>query len=263
MPKAEFPAWLATAPTPQPARPASRFVTRNLANLAHVLAHFNQSHHVAAARGSAWVSLASLLITVTLTVTCRNIVLLWVLGLAQLLIVLRLPASMIGGLLKATLKSCVFSAIVVLPSLWLLPWLAASWWLAKLALVMFEVQLFRHRVSWQALLVALRQLHVPSLFILTLDITVKYSHVLGQQLQASLEAIWLRSSGQLDHPLQVATNLIGRLYLQSRHSATELYQAMWLRGYTATPAVGRLRLRRQDWPMLLGDLALIGLAVIL
>ncbi|WP_461214544.1 CbiQ family ECF transporter T component [Lacticaseibacillus sp. GG6-2] len=261
MPK--YPDWLATTTTPQPPRRASRFLTRNLANLAHLLAHFNHSHHIAETHGSAWVELLSLLVTVMLTVTCRNAVLLWVLVLVQLVVLLRLPGEMLGGLLLATLRGCIFSAIVVLPSLLFTTWLAAGWWLAKLALVMLEVQLFRHRVSWRALLLALRQLHVPSLFILTLDITVKYSHVLGNSLQSSLEAVWLRSCGQLDHPLQLATNLIGRLYLQSRHNATELYQAMWLRGYTATPEVGTLSLRRQDWPVLAADLVLVGLAVVL
>lgn len=259
----EFPKWLDTPTTPQPPRRASRFLTRNLANLAHLLAHFNHSQHVAETHGSAWVALLSLLVTISLTVTCRNVVLLWVLALAQLVILWRLPGGMLGGLLKATLRGCLFSAIVVLPSLLFTTWLVTGWWLTKLALVMLEVQLFRHRVSWRALLLALRQLHVPSLFVLTLDITVKYSHVLGNSLQSSLEAVWLRSCGQLDHPLQLATNLIGRLYLQSRHNATELYQAMWLRGYTATPEVGKLSLRYQDWPVLVGDVLLVGLAIML
>lgn len=258
----EFPDWLENTPTPQPPRRASRFLTRNLANLAHLLAHFNHSHHIAATHGSAWVELLSLLVTITLTVTCRNAVMLWVLVLMQLVILLRLPGAMLGGLLKATLRGSLFSAVVVLPSLLFTTWLAAGWWLAKLVVVMLEVQLFRHRVSWRALLVALRQLHVPSLFILTLDITVKYSHVLGNSLQSSLEAVWLRSCGQLDHPLNLATSLIGRLYLQSRHNATELYQAMWLRGYTATPVVGTISLRRQDWPVLLADAALVALAIV-
>lgn len=261
MPK--YPEWLDQPQPVVPPHSASRFLSKNLANLAHVLAHFNHSHHVQDSGVSAWVGLVSLLVDLLLIVTCQNIWLFWGLWLVQLIALLRLPGALLGGLLKATLKSLVFGAIVVLPSIWLTSAALAGWWLAKLALVMLTVQLFRHRHSWRAILIGLRQLHVPSLFVLTLDITVKYSHVLGSSLQASLEAVWLRSCGRIEKPLPLAATLLGQLYLQSRHQASALYDAMWLRGYNATPAPGKLAWHRQDWSALGLDLALIALAIVL
>lgn len=260
MPKS-FPDWLTEEQPAQPTQPAGRFLTKNLLNLSHVLAHFNESHHVMATKTSAWVEVITLLVTITVTMVCQNGLLLWLLLLLQLLTLMQLPGALMNGVLHGTLRATLISGIVILPSLLITNWVTALWWLARLALVMLAVQSFRHRVSWRTLLVALRQLHVPSLFILTLDITVKYSHVLGSRLQTNLEAVWLRSGGHLTHPLALATRLMGLLYLQSRHQATELYQAMWLRGYTETPARTHLQWHMADWGLVVRNVLIVGLAV--
>jgi len=205
--------------------------------------------------------LITLLVSVTAAVMCQNVFIFWLLMLLQLVTLLWLPGRMLADVLHGTANAIIVSGIIVLPGLLMNGWLTAIWWLARLSLVLLSVQSFRHRVSWRKLLVAMRQLHIPSLFILTLDITVKYSHLLGSRLQTNLEAVWLRSSGSIKQPLQLATRLISLLYLQSRHQAVELYQAMWLRGYTEKPTHVQLQWHPADWILVARNVCIVGMIV--
>lgn len=259
----ELPAWLQAREPTQKSDQVSRFVTKNLANLAHVIAHFNTGDHVATRATSAWAELVSLFVMISIVLITQSAAVLALVLVVELIGLLRLPVKVLIGVLRGTFHTLLFGALIVLPSVWLNGWVAAFWWLIRFSLVMILVQAFRHRVSWRQLLQALHQLHVPSLMILTLDITVKYSHVLGSSLQSTLEAVWLRSVGRVRHPMRLASRLIGLLYLQSRHQATELYQAMWLRGFSARAVRTPTKFRSADVLLLLRNGLLLAVALIL
>ena len=259
--KPELPPWLQQPETSRVPSTGSRFLARNLHALQHMLMHFNQPRVIQHSRRSAWVELVHLLALVLVTVTCHNVLLLWGLGLLFLGELVLMPAAQIGGYLRALLKTLVVALVISLPSLlWLNPTVAMIW-VAKICLVMGSVQIFRHRTTWAELLVGLRQLHVPSLFVLTLDITIKYSHVLGARLQETLQSVQLRSCGTPPQPLRLSGAVLGRLYLTSRSEANELYAAMQLRGYTGASAKVAWQWQRRDWRLLAGDCALVAVAI--
>ncbi len=94
--------------------------------------------------------------------------------------------------------------------------------------------------------------------ILTLEISLKYSHLLAQFLQESLWAIRLRTAGKAEKRQHLVGSLIGRLYLSARAYMTDLYHAMVLRGYTGqSNRRAPLTITRYDWHLISWDFALI------
>ena len=77
---------------------------------------------------------------------------------------------------------------------------------------------------------ALRQLHVPKTFVQTIDITLKYSYILGKHLHQQIECVQLRTVGQ-KVSLHLFGSLLGLLYLSTKNHTKEVYEAMLLRGY--------------------------------
>lgn len=96
----------------------------------------------------------------------------------------------------------------------------------------------KHPTGW-----GLRQLHVPKTFVQTIDITLKYSYILGKHLHQQIECVQLRTVGQKVN-LHLFGSLLGLLYLSTKNHTKEVYEAMLLRGYgmdtsAKKPSTGR------------------------
>lgn len=258
----KMPNWMKKSPTVVNKNKSSNFLAHNLAMLAHILAHFNQPKLIQHNLRSAWAELVNLFLLVLITVTAHNVFVLWLLSMIFLYNLLIMPVTHILLNIKKLVQLSTVSMLITLPSLMLTSPKVAGLWAIKIILVIGEVQIFRHRTTWVELITALKQFKVPGLFILTLDITVKYSHVLGQRLQETLQAIQLRSCGAPRHPLRLSGQILGQLYLVSREEAKQLYAAMLLRGYRENTGVARWKSQRQDWQLISVDLLIICFAVL-
>jgi len=80
------------------------------------------------------------------------------------------------------------------------------------------------------------------MFILVLDITLKYITLLGDFALSMLYALRLRSVGKNDGKTASLSAVAGTMFLKSKEMAEEMYAAMECRGFTGTYRVtGRLR----------------------
>lgn len=213
---------------------SNKFLQKNINSLNHTISHFNQPKVIANSINSSWAELINVLVMVLIIVNIRNLLLLWLMGVVFLYQFIKLPNRQIIAFIKSLLKITAFSVTISLPSILIAnSLLSALIWTAKIILIIGMVQIFRHRTTWTELLRGLRQLHISNTFVLTLDITIKYSHVLSSYLQQMLQAIQLRTCGNPPHVFLLASQLLGRMYLMSRSDALELYNAMILRGYSS------------------------------
>ncbi len=105
--------------------------------------------------------------------------------------------------------------------------------LARIALIMLNISIFLSiSTSWPQFIQGLKQLHLPNVIILTLDITMKYVYTLGVYIQELLSSIKLRTFGQHVNR-RVLGVIIGQVYLSAKKRTSDLYQAMLLRGYNS------------------------------
>ena len=86
----------------------------------------------------------------------------------------------------------------------------------------------------------MRTFRIPSLFIFTLDITLKYISVLGEMCADILTSVSLRSVGKNPQKAKALSGVLGISFLKSREMAEEMYAAMCCRGFT-----GEYRIRKK------------------
>jgi cobalt/nickel transport system permease protein len=73
---------------------------------------------------------------------------------------------------------------------------------------------------------------VPDIFILVLDIAIKYIVMLGEFALNMLYALKLRSIGINNHKYISLSGIAGTMFIKSKEMAEEMYTAMECRGFT-------------------------------
>jgi cobalt/nickel transport system permease protein len=94
------------------------------------------------------------------------------------------------------------------------------------------VGLLSHTTKWSLLTKALKRFYVPDIFILILDITIKYIYRLGELSLNMFYALKLRSVGRNNKKYTSMAGVAGTMFLQSMEMAEEMYHAMECRGFS-------------------------------
>jgi len=186
--------------------------------------------------------------TVILLVSLSRSPLFLALAGAGLLVVLALqPGERIAAVLKTSFLVGAFTGLILLPSAFLGRGSNLVMITAKVLLSVASVKLVATTVAWNSLSGAFKRLGAPDLFILVLDITLKYITLLGEFALSMLYALRLRSVGKNDGKTASLSAVAGTMFLKSKEMAEEMYAAMECRGFTGTyRAPGRLRLCAAD-----------------
>ena len=93
--------------------------------------------------------------------------------------------------------------------------------------------------SWNKLTGSMRTFRIPSLFIFTLDITLKYISVLGEICIDILTSVRLRSVGKNPGKAKAFSGVLGITFLKSSEMAEEMYASMCCRGFTGEYSIGQ------------------------
>lgn len=152
--------------------------------------------------------------------------------LAFLLVYLStLSAKYILNILKPAMLATVFSLLIMLPAavygyanIWLLP--------MKIFLTTSMVAAMTFSIPFYVLTGALVNLHVPALFIITLDMTVRYIVLLGNTAEELLVSLKLRSVGKDNKKYYNLGSIMGMTFLKAHEYADETYKAMRCRCFT-------------------------------
>jgi len=88
---------------------------------------------------------------------------------------------------------------------------------------------------------ALRQLKVPKILVIQLQLTYRYLIVLTEELARILRAYSLRAPGQRGIHWRTWGSLTGQLLLRTYDRAQRVYEAMCLRGFTGEYHTGQYR----------------------
>lgn len=209
------------------------FVGVNIASLGKLLHFFTNITPVYQVKSSPWLRVCSLFITSLLVLLSHDLIFLWACLLIYLGQLAFFPGNAILVIFKKYLKLIIFTAVFILPSLFLSQKADLTLFFMRISTLLLALAYFSGTTTWQQFIFALKQLHFPSVLILTLDITVKYCYLAGIYLQGSLYSIRFKTLGQ-KASFHLLGNLIGELYLSLKSRMNDLYQAMILRGYKLT-----------------------------
>ncbi|WP_196601857.1 energy-coupling factor transporter transmembrane component T family protein [Pectinatus frisingensis] len=134
-------------------------------------------------------------------------------------------------ILKSAAFAALFSLLIILPaalfersSFFLLPF--------KVFLTTGAVTALALSTPFYSITKALGGLHIPGLFIMILDLTVKYIVLLGHTVQELLTALHLRSVGKNRQKYQSLGNILGMTFIKSQEYASATHDAMLCRCFT-------------------------------
>lgn len=165
-----------------------------------------------------------------------------------------LPLRQLKRVMQTLLLPCMLTLVIMLPSAFLGSPKTMLTVTLKVAEAVLALSLMGTAVSFQKLTEAFRQLHFPELFVLVLDLTIRYLVILGHYSGALLEAVTLRSVGTVSWKHSGAGGILGTTFLKSQQMARQTEEAMRLRGFDgAYPALNRSRFGLRDALILSAD----------
>lgn len=94
------------------------------------------------------------------------------------------------------------------------------------------VNILSYSSKWHSITSALKRFFMPDLFILVLDITIKYISMLGEFSVEMLYSLRLRSVGRNKGKYSSLAGVVGTMFIKSTEMAEEMYSAMECRGFT-------------------------------
>lgn len=134
--------------------------------------------------------------------------------------------------LKLSLLGALFSFAILLPAAIGGNTYSMAMITPKVFATVMAVNLLAHSTPWNSITSALKSVFVPDIFILVLDIAIKYIVLLGEFSLHMLYALKLRSVGKNSRKMASLSGIAGTMFLKSKEMAEEMYSAMECRGFT-------------------------------
>lgn len=155
-----------------------------------------------------------------------------------------LPVSKMIRVLRASIAAALVCALIMCPSIFM----GYPSTFGTVTLKVFEsvllLSILNETVAWKDMTGAFASLHLPSVFIFTLDNTVHYLIILGRFCNSLSEAVWLRTLGKKNWRRSGAGGVMGTAYLKSQRMSQRQYEAMLCRGYQGSYHTSTFRKRR-------------------
>jgi cobalt/nickel transport system permease protein len=104
--------------------------------------------------------------------------------------------------------------------------------IVKVFLSLEMVSIVNHTTQWNHITGALKRLHIPGIFIFTLDVALKYIVLQGSFIVDILTSLLLRSVGKNNKKYQSVGGVMGVTFIRGVELSREMYEAMCCRGFT-------------------------------
>ena len=136
--------------------------------------------------------------------------------------------------MKAGCGASVLALIILIPAMFIQPSGIRNELLIviKVFLSISTLSIFNHTTQWNHITGALRKLHIPGIFIFTLDITLKYIVLLGNLITDLLTSLQLRSVGKNNKKYSSIGGVMGVTFVRGTEMNRQMYEAMQCRGFT-------------------------------
>jgi len=255
----DIPEWLTENDHYIPKADKDTFVNKSILSVFKVIARIkmqdiNQSQtyvHVSLKVFFTFVLLLLLSIT-------RSFVFVIIVNVYLLLLLSLIDADSLVKILKMSLGVTLFTAIIMLPAIIWRNYYSCIMITSKIFATVTTIGLLSHTTKWNDITGALRRFHIPGIFILILDITIKYMYLLGDLTLNMLYALKLRSVGKNRNKYMSMAGIAGSIFLQSKEMAEDMYHAMECRCFTGEyPIYNKSKFKWMDYLYILLNVGFI------
>ena len=238
--KTEIPEWMCQQEEYTPSKDKEAFLTKSTKSVLSVLGKL-RFHEGKDGRFSATPSLKLFytLIYIILTASARNYLFVLIMCAAVTVRLAFFPAAAIRQVLSETAGAVMISVFLLLPAVFMGNPQTLANITARVYVSVTLVGILSAGTSWNKLTASMRTFRIPSLFIFTLDITLKYISVLGEICIDILTSVRLRSVGKNPGKAKAFSGVLGITFLKSGEMAEEMYASMCCRGFTGEYSIGQ------------------------
>jgi cobalt/nickel transport system permease protein len=240
-----IPHWLSQEQHYKPLAGRDRFIDKTVLSLSALLsrAMASRQRQVERTRIMPELRLLSLLMFVLLVSLSRGFVFVSSVLVLLLALLSLLNAESIIRSLRTAFIAALFSFLILLPSVYFSGFTMCVLITLKLFATVTAVCILTETSRWDLLTQSARILPVPQIFILVLDVSVRYIVLLGELSLEMFRALKLRSVGCNNDSRGSVAAIAGSVFVSSRAMAEDMYAAMACRGFT-----GEYRVRRRIKP---------------
>jgi cobalt/nickel transport system permease protein len=229
-----MPEWLLQDENYTPQSDKDTFINKSILSLLRVLARIKTQdsgkmgkYQVNAALKVAFTFMLVVLLSMSRSLTFVVIIYVYLLGTLS-----TMEVKDIVKILRVSFVMALFTFVVLLP--------AALWGnsyssvmiTSKVLATITAVNILSHSTRWSYITSALKRFFVPDIFILVLDITIKYIVMLGDFTLNMMYALKLRSVGKNNYKYASLSGIAGTMFIKSKEMAEDMYAAMECRGFT-------------------------------
>ncbi len=137
-------------------------------------------------------------------------------------------AHALGNVLLATAAAAVF----MLPAIFFGS--PGSFGIVTMKVFESVLTMLNEDVSWKNMTAAMRRFHMPGVFVLTLDMTVRFLYLLGSFSNSVLEAVTLRRVGDQNWKNAGTGGILGNTFLKAQEMSQGTGEAMLCRCFDGT-----------------------------
>ena len=218
-----------------PPKDGGTFVIKTIQTIGKIMSRLKiQAGHEKKRHFPAMVKLFAMVLLIIVTSVCQDRVVLLAIAAVLLGYLCTWPAKGLWGVLKPPVAAAALTFVLLIPAMLMNPAGISNNLVVvgKVFLCVTMVTIFNHTTQWNHVTLALRKLHVPGVFVFTLDITLKYIVLLGNLMQDLLTSMQLRAIGKHDKKYSSIGGVMGVTFIRGTEMNEQMYEAMRCRGFT-------------------------------
>ncbi len=230
-----LPDWMNNTDSYVPPRDGGTFAVRTMKALGKAMAKIKvQKGHEKKTALPALLKLFALILLIIIISATQNPLVVMAIAAGFLLYLATWPAQDIWNVLKPGLTAAVIACLLFLPAMIAKPEGLRNdlYVIFKVFLSVAFVTVYNHTTQWNHITKALRKIHIPGIFIFTLDITLKYIVLLGNLMMDLLTSYQLRAVGKNQKKYHSVGGVMGVTFIRGAEMNRQMYEAMQCRGFT-------------------------------
>lgn len=232
--------------TYSPQKDHDGFIIRSLIKLMSLLTEFRNNAVLKQSYFSTKAKVIATLMVIILECTATNMFFVYVVFAGTMVILSTLSGKNIRKIIKNAMPATVFSAVIVLPAFLMGNHNIMITIVLRVFISVTLIGIMSATSPWNEVTGSLKFFHLPDIFILTFDLTLKFIMILGDICTNMMTAIRLRSVGKNNQKESALSGVMGTTFLKSHQMSDELYSAMLCRGFDGTYNRQTTRFKRQD-----------------
>lgn len=235
-----IPEWLKAEEVYEPKKDNNAFMNKSIKSVMSVMSSFKRNNDLSKAKeAKTSLRLFAMLVMIVLTSVSKNFSFAIFMMAFSVVRVAFMNGEKIKAWLKTILPVLLFSALILLPSMFLGNPKTPVMILGKIFVSVTLVLVVNLTSSFNDITRALKAFHIPDVVIFTFDLAIKYIFILGDVCSKMLTALKIRSVGKNSDKKGATSGILGTVFIKAKAYADETNKAMECRGFNGEYAVSK------------------------